>query len=80
MKDKLNRLDAVLNELQMDEYLNEDSLPKIGKARGLVNELVKNCSIPDVVGQSEQCCDVCDGYGYTVDVYGRRDKECEHCK
>jgi hypothetical protein len=49
MKDKLNRLDAVLNELQMDEYLNEDSLPKIGKARGLVNELVKNCSIPLVM-------------------------------
>jgi len=44
MKDKLNRLDAILNELQMDEYLNEDSLPKIGEARGLVNELVKNCS------------------------------------
>ena len=48
MKDKLNRLDAILNELQMDEYLNEDSLPKIGEARGLVDELVKNCSIPDV--------------------------------
>ena len=48
MKDKLNRLDAILNELQMDEYLNEDSLPKIGEARGLVNELVKNCSIPNV--------------------------------
>ena len=46
MKDKLNRLDAILKELQMDEYLNEDSLPKIGEARGLVNELVKNCSIP----------------------------------
>ena len=49
MKDKLNRLDAILNELQMDEYLNEDSLPKIGEARGLVNNLVKNCSIPVVI-------------------------------
>ncbi len=48
MKDKLNRLDAILHELQLDEYLNEDSLPKIGEARGLVNELVKNCSIPVV--------------------------------
>ena len=53
MKDKLNRLDAILKELQMDEYLNEDSLPKIGEARGLVNELVKNCSIPDVSQQRE---------------------------
>ena len=48
MKKKLNRLDELLHELQMDEYLNEDSLPKIGEARGLVNELVKNCSTPVV--------------------------------
>ena len=54
MKDKLNRLDTILHELQLDEYLNEDSLPKIGEARGLVTELVKNCSITVVVGQSEQ--------------------------
>jgi hypothetical protein len=53
MKDKLNRLDAILHELQLDEYLNEDSLPKIGEARGLVNELVKNCSIPVVRHSSE---------------------------
>jgi len=40
MKDKLNRLDAILNELQLDEYLNEDALPKIGEARGVVNVLL----------------------------------------
>jgi hypothetical protein len=49
MKEKLNQIDAILNELQMDEYLNEDSLPKIGKAREIVQQLVKNCNAPAVV-------------------------------
>ena len=48
MKEKLNQIDAILNELQMDEYLNEDSLPKIGKAREIVQQLVINCNAPDV--------------------------------
>ena len=25
-------------------------------------------------------CEVCDGWGYTVDVYGRRDKHCTNCE
>lgn len=68
MKDKLNRLDAILNELQMDEYLNEYSLPKIGEARGLVNELVKNCSIPLVSNcdHSNEVQRQGDGFVYTV--------------
>ena len=53
MIEKLNKLGALLHDLQMYEYLNEDSLPKIGEARGLVNELVKNCSIPDVSKRSD---------------------------
>ena len=65
MKDKLNRLDAILNELQMDEYLNEDSLPKIGEARGLVNDIVKNCSIPLV----RSCYAVIDEEDNVVQLY-----------
>lgn len=47
-KEKLNEIDAILHELQMDEYLNEHSLPKIEKVRELVQNLVKNCSISRV--------------------------------
>lgn len=71
MKDKLNRLDAILHELQLDEYLNEDSLPKIGEARGLVNELVKNCSIPVV---SSSFWDLVYGVAKEFVVFSDREK------
>lgn len=58
MKDKLDELDAILIELQMDEYLNEDSLPKIQEARGLINDLVKSFHIHDVV-ESFKPCSIC---------------------
>lgn len=66
MKNKLNRLYAILHELQMDE-MDEGSLSKIGEARCLVNELVKNLSMPVV---SDCFCNDCDkeltGNGYAV--------------
>jgi len=43
----------------------------------LQNKL-NNLTIP-VVSKSVTC-EVCDGYGYTVDVYGRRDKHCTNCE
>ena len=41
MRELLNRLDEVLREIQMDEYLNEETLPKIDEARGLVHKIYK---------------------------------------
>ena len=37
-REDIIELDKILHEIQSDEYLNEDVLPKIGKARELINK------------------------------------------
>jgi hypothetical protein len=35
-KQQLEEVDKLLHEIEMDEYLNEDTLPKVRKARGII--------------------------------------------
>jgi len=53
MKTQIEKLDRLIREIEMDEYLNEETLPKIRKAKGLLNTLHEQCNIVNVVGQSE---------------------------
>ena len=39
MKTQIEKLGKILYEVEMDEYLNEETLPKIRDARGLIHEL-----------------------------------------
>ena len=73
------------SEVKLELSYCEEGNEHYDKVKDKLTEEIKQIDkslliLSNVVGQSEQCCDVCDGYGYTVDVYGRRDKECEHCK
>ncbi len=54
MKTQIEKLDRLIREIEMDEYLNEETLPKIREAKGLLNTLHEQCNIANVVGQSEQ--------------------------
>ena len=60
MKTQIEKLDRLIREIEMDEYLNEETLPKIREAKGLLNTLHEQCNIANVVGQSEplpcKCC------------------------
>lgn len=72
MKTQIEKLDRLIREIEMDEYLNEETLPKIREAKGLLNTLHEQCNIANVVGQSEQCTHENevqrqgDGFIYTV--------------
>ena len=39
MSEELYQLDNLIREIEMDEYLNEDTLPKIRKAKAIINTL-----------------------------------------
>jgi len=54
MKIQIEKLDRLIREIEMDEYLNEETLPKIREAKGLINTLHEKCNIANVVGRSEQ--------------------------
>jgi len=54
MKTQIEKLDRLIREIEMDEYLNEETLPKIREAKGLLNTLHEQCNIANFVGQSEQ--------------------------
>lgn len=54
MKTQIEKLDRLIREIEMDEYLNEETLPKIREAKGLLHTLHEQCNIANVVGQSEQ--------------------------
>lgn len=38
-KEELEKLDIILREVEMDEYLNEETLPKIREALGIMHKL-----------------------------------------
>jgi hypothetical protein len=44
----------------------------------VMDEWIKKLDIPDV--SKSVVCDICYGYGYTVDVYGRRKEHCNECE
>ncbi len=49
MKTQIEKLDRLIREIEMDEYLNEETLPKIREAKGLLNTLHEQCNIANVV-------------------------------
>ncbi len=49
MKIQIEKLDRLIREIEMDEYLNEETLPKIREAKGLLNTLHEQCNIANVV-------------------------------
>ena len=49
MKTQIEKLDRLIREIEMDEYLNEETLPKIREAKGLLNTLHEQCNIDNVV-------------------------------
>ena len=72
-------IDRIKLRKQYKEETSEDwkmlystAQPTVEYTKWLEDRLVKNCSIPDVVGRSEQCCSPTDGFylGTT----------CPHCK
>ncbi len=48
-QETLNRVDKILHELSMDEYLNEDSLPKVWQARELLQAQASQSSVTEKV-------------------------------
>ena len=74
MKTQIEKLDRLIREIEMDEYLNEETLPKIREAKGLLNTLHEQCNIANVVWQSEQCTHENEvqrqGYGFIYTVCG----------
>ncbi len=48
MKTQIEKLDRLIREIEMDEYLNEETLPKIREAKGLLNTLHEQCNIANV--------------------------------
>lgn len=60
MEKEIEKIDRLIHEIEMDEYLNEETLPKIRKVRGLINKL--STPTPEERGE-ELVCDVCKGVG-----------------
>ena len=52
MKTQIEKLDRLIREIEMDEYLNEETLPKIREAKGLLNTLHEQCNIANVVSSA----------------------------
>ena len=66
-------------QIEMDEYLNEETLPKIREAKGLLNTLHEQCNIANVVGQSEQLCDNPHCQDGTAEVIYGEPIRCSNC-
>ena len=53
LNNQIGKLGTILHELEMDEYLNEETLPKIREAKGLIHELHEQLHIDRVSQQRE---------------------------
>ena len=60
MKTQIKKLDRLMREIEMDEYLNEETLPKIREAKGFLNTLHEKCNIANVVNRRELLLDFAD--------------------